>query len=47
MNKQKTIKTKPTYTKTVVKNNHKHKNKYFAFDVSDKKWQGIYSIIIK
>ena len=47
MYKQKTIKAKPKHRKTVAKNNHKHKNKYFAFDAGDKKWQGIYSFIIK
>ena len=47
MNNQKTIKTKASYNKTVTKNNHKQKHKYFAFDASDKKWQNIYSFIIK
>lgn len=47
MNKQKTSKIKSSYSKTGAKNNHKHKNKYFTFDAADKKWQGIYSFIIK
>ena len=47
MNKQKIIKIKSTYVKTAVKNNHKQKYKYFAFDNNDKKWQDIYTFIIK
>ena len=47
MNNQKTIKTKLKHCKTATKNNHKQKYKYFVFDNSDKKWQNIYSFIIK
>ena len=42
MNKQKT-----RHYKTVVKNTYNQKSNYFVFDVKDKKWQGIYSVIIK
>lgn len=47
MNKQKSIKAKPGDYKTVAKNKHKHKFKYFVFAVNDKKWQDIYAVIIK
>ena len=47
MHKQKTIKAKPRHCKTVAKNKYNQKSKYFEFDASDKKWQGIYSFIIK
>lgn len=47
MNKQKTIKTKLKHYKTGAKNIHKQKYKYFVFDNNDKKWQGIYTFIIK
>ena len=47
MNKQKTIKIKSSYSKTGAKNIHKQKYKYFAFDTNDKKWQDIYTFIIK
>ena len=47
MYKQKTIKAKPRYYKTVVKNKYNQKFKYFVFDINDKKWQNIYSFIIK
>lgn len=47
MNKQKAIKTKSSYNKTTTKNNHKQKHKYFAFVINDKKWQDIYTFIIK
>ena len=47
MNKQKTIKTKLKHCKTPAKNKYNQKYKYFEFDASDKKWQGIYSFIIK
>lgn len=47
MDKQKTIKAKSRYFKTVVKNKYNQKYNYFVFDVKDKKWQDIYSVIIK
>ena len=47
MNKQKTIKTKLKHCKTVAKNKYNQKSKYFVFDNKDKKWQNIYSFIIK
>ena len=47
MNNQKTIKTKLKHCKTGAKNNHKQKHKYFAFVINDKKWQDIYTFIIK
>ena len=47
MNKQKTINTKTSYNKTVTKNSYKQKHKYFVFDVNGKKWQDIYTVIIK
>ena len=47
MNKQKTIKAKPINYKTVAKNKYNQKSKYFVFAVNDKKWQDIYTVIIK